>query len=92
MDKDAERKIGLVHSLAGLVLGIVSGRYLDGPNFNLLNVLLLGFVVSYPLMLLSKRLFNLSENEFGLKDWLAKGYFLFFVVWIVVWTFLYNLR
>lgn len=92
MEKNVERKIGLLHSLAGLALGIVSGKYLDGPNFNLLNVLFLGFVISYPLMFLSKRLFNLSEKEFSLKDWLGKGYFLFFVVWIIVWTFLYNLR
>lgn len=90
MDKDTERKIALMHAFLGLVLGVGFGNYLETTGLTLLSVLLIGFILSYPLKLLSERLFNLSN--FLLKEWLGKGYFIFITVWIVVWIFVYNLR
>ncbi|MBI5253516.1 MAG: DUF5379 family protein [Euryarchaeota archaeon] len=89
MDKEIERKIGLLHAAAGFAAGIISGLYLSEINLTLLNVLFFGIIAAYPLRILSMKLFNLSE--FLLKDWLTKGYLLFFIVWIILWTFVYNL-
>jgi hypothetical protein len=87
-DKEKERKIAIIHALAGLLLGVLTGLYLDGTKLNLINVLVIGLILSYPLMLLTKKLYW-AEMEF--KDWLGKGFYIFFAVWIVVWTFLYNI-
>ncbi|MFQ5815751.1 MAG: hypothetical protein ACE5G7_04565 [Candidatus Hydrothermarchaeaceae archaeon] len=87
-DKEVERKIALIHALAGVILGVFTGSYLDSTDYNLINVLILGLILSYPLMLLTKKLYW-EEMEF--KQWLGKGYFIFFAVWIVVWTFIYNI-
>ena len=92
MEPQVERKISLLHSSAGIILGIISGIYIKSGNLNLINVLFLGLVASYPLKILTQRLFNLSAKEFLIKDWLTKGFFLFFTVWIVVWIFIYNLK
>jgi uncharacterized membrane protein YdjX (TVP38/TMEM64 family) len=91
MEKEVERKIGLVHATVGAAFGVICGFYLNG-GLTFLSVLLLGFIISYPLMPLSRKIFNLSEEGFKMKDWLTKGFFFFFIVWILVWTFLYNLR
>lgn len=87
-DKDIERKIALLHAAAGVVLGIFSGIYVGGTNYNLVNVIVLGIVVSYPLMLLTKKIY---WPEMQFKDWLGKGFYIFFVFWIVVWIFLFNI-
>jgi hypothetical protein len=92
MDVELERKIALVHAFAGVALGVVFGLYLNTPELTILSVLLLGFILSYPLKILSMKLFNLSKEEFLLKDWLGKGYFIFVTVWIVVWVFIFNMR
>jgi hypothetical protein len=89
---EIERKISLIHALAGAVLGVVFGLFLNPPELTLLSVLLLGFIISYPLKLLTMKFFNLSSEEFLLKEWLGKGYFIFVTVWIMVWVFFYNLR
>lgn len=90
MDKEIERKISLLHAAAGVAVGIISGLYLGETNLTLLNVLFFGVVIAYPLRILSVKFFNLSE--FLLKDWLMKGYLLFFVTLIIVWTFVYNIK
>lgn len=92
MDMDTERKIALMHAFLGLVLGVVFGYYLNSSDLTLLSVLLIGFILSYPLKLLSMKLFNLSNEEFLLKQWLGKGYFIFITIWIMVWIFVFNLR
>lgn len=92
MDKELERKIALIHAIAGIALGVASGIYLNTADLTILSVLLLGFIVSYPLKILSMRLFNLSNENFILKDWLGKGYFIFVTIWIVVWVFIFNMR
>lgn len=91
MDKRIERKIGLLHTLLGAIIGIISGLYIKGTNLSIINVLFIGMILTYPLFPLSKRLFNLSEKDFQLKHWLIKGFFLFFITWILVWTFVYNI-
>jgi ABC-type dipeptide/oligopeptide/nickel transport system permease subunit len=92
MDMDTERKIALMHAFLGLVLGVVFGYYLNSSDLTLLSVLLIGFILSYPLKVLSMKLFNLSNEEFLLKQWLGKGYFIFITIWIMVWIFVFNLR
>jgi len=92
MDKDTERKIALIHAFFGLVLGLVFGYYIDSTGMTIVSVLIIGLILSYPLKILSMRLFNLSNENFLLKEWLSKGYFLFVTVWIVVWVFIFNLR
>ncbi len=92
MDMELERRIALIHASFGLVLGLVFGYYFNSPGLTLFSVLLIGFILSYPLKILSMRLFNLSSEEFPLKQWLAKGYFLFMTIWIVVWVFILNIR
>lgn len=92
MDMETERKIALLHAFAGAVLGVIFGSYLTTPELTLLSVLILGFFLAYPLKILSMRFFNLSSEDFALKDWLGKGYFIFVTVWILVWIFLFNVR
>lgn len=89
MDKEIERKIVLLHAAAGIAAGMISGLYFGSTNLTLFSVLFFGVIVAYPLRIISMKLFNFSE--FLLKDWLTKGYLLFFTVWIIVWTFVYNL-
>lgn len=90
MDKNVERKIGLLHSAAGAAAGIIFG--LQSLTVDTIIVALaIGIIMAYPLKPLCIRLFNLVEGEFLFKEWIYKGYLLFFVVWIVVWTFVYNL-
>ncbi len=88
LEKEIERDIAVLHTIAGMLFGVVTGLYVNNPDLNIINVLLLGLLVSYPLMPVSKKLFW-SEMEF--KQWLAKGFSIFFAVWIVVWIFVYNL-
>ncbi|MFQ6136942.1 MAG: hypothetical protein ACE5PM_07165 [Candidatus Hydrothermarchaeales archaeon] len=90
MKKDTERKIGLLHALYGFIAGIVVALY-NWKGLNLLNAMALGFLISYPMMFICRKLFNLSPEEFQLKDWLGKGFYLFFATWILVWTIVYNL-
>lgn len=92
MEMEIERKIALLHAAAGAALGVIFGLYVNTPELTLLSVLILGFILSYPLKILSMKFFNLSSEEFVLKDWLGKGYFIFLTVWLMVWVFLYNLR
>ena len=91
MDMDTERKIVLIHAFFGLILGVIFGYYLDIVG-TILSVLLIGFILSYPLKVLSGKLFNLSNEEFLLKQWLGKGYFIFISIWIVTWILVFNLR
>lgn len=92
MDMETERKIAVIHASVGLALGLAFGYYLDSSGLTILSVLLIGFILSYPLKILSMKLFNLSNEEFPLKQWLGKGYFIFVTVWILVWIFIFNLR
>ncbi|MEE9594274.1 MAG: hypothetical protein V3V92_02635 [Candidatus Hydrothermarchaeales archaeon] len=87
-EKDRDRNIALIHALAGTLLGILTGTYLNDTSYTLINILVYGLILSYPLMLLTKKLYW-EEMEF--KNWLGKGFLIFFPVWIVVWTFVYNL-
>jgi len=67
---------------------VLSGPYLSGPSYTFVNVLVLGLLFSYPLMLITRKLY---WEEMDLKSWLGKGFYIFFATWIVVWTFVYNL-
>ncbi len=87
MDKETERNIALLHAAAGTVFGVISGLFVDWVGLNFLGALTLGFLASYPLMFISRKLFRL---ELEIKEWLAKGFFIFFVVWLVVWTFFHT--
>lgn len=91
MDKKVERKIALLHSAAGAAAGVMFGLYLNVDGLTILSVLMLGIIAAYPLKPLCVKLFKLSEGEFLLKEWIYKGYLLFFMVWVVVWIFVYNL-
>ncbi len=93
-NKDVERKIAVIHAIAGIVLGVLTGIYFGSAKnnpitpINVISLILIGVVLSYPLMLLTKKLY---WPEMELKDWLGKGFYIFFVFWLVVWTFLYNI-
>ncbi len=87
MDKEMERNIALLHAIAGAIFGLISGLIVDWQGMNFFGALTLGFLASYPLMFVSRKLFRL---ELELKEWLAKGYYLFFVTWLLVWTFFNN--
>lgn len=91
MDKEVERKISLLHTVYGIVMGVVFGLYVKGGSFTFITVLVLALVLSYPMLFICRRIFNLSQEEFMIKDWLKKGYYFFLVTWMVVWVFLYNL-
>lgn len=91
MDKKTEEKIVWMHTIAGVVAGVISGLYIKGTNLSIINILAIGIILSYPLSTLSKKFFNLTNEEFKLKDWLGKGFFFFFMTWILIWTFIYNL-
>lgn len=91
MEKDVERKIGLLHAGAGLVVGILTANMYQGETLEFLQALILGMLFSYPLMPISRKVFDIPEKEFQFKDWLVKGYLMFFGIWIITWTFVYNL-
>jgi hypothetical protein len=90
MKREVERRIGYIHAIAGAIFGAITPFLIKRP-LTFLSVIIIGIVVSYPLMSFTRKIFNLTEEEFQFKDWLAKGFFFFFTVWIVVWIFLYNL-
>ncbi|MFQ5887223.1 MAG: hypothetical protein ACE5HY_00830 [Candidatus Hydrothermarchaeales archaeon] len=93
MEKDIERKIGLLHALYALVAAFFTDSLVASLNLgdlNLLNTLALGFLIAYPMMFITKWLFKLSKDEFLFKDWIVKGFFLFFVTWIFMWTVFHN--
>ncbi len=92
MDEQIMRKIGLIHALAGAIFGVFTAFYFNVPGLTLISVLMIGFVFSYPLYVLTRKIFDLPDKEFSVKVWICKGYFLFFVVWIIVWTLIYNYR
>ncbi len=87
-EKVRDRDIAVLHAVAGALFGVVTGLYLRTPGLTLISVLLLGLLASYPLMLLTQKLYW-EDMEF--KAWLGKGFYIFFAVWVIIWTFVYNL-
>jgi hypothetical protein len=90
MEKEIERRISLFHAIVGALFGIVTTSKINS-ELTILSTIILGIIVSYPLMITSKKIFKLSDEEFKLKDWITKGFFYFYLVWIIVWTFFFNL-
>jgi len=84
LDKETERKIGFLHMLFGAFAGVASAFSGDGG-------LLVGLLIAWGAMILSRSLFKVSPEEMTFKVWLGKGFYLFFVVWILLWVFAYNL-
>ena len=62
INKETERYIGLMHALAGAIFGVISGLTLGNGQITFLSTILLGLIASYPLMLISRKIFNLSEK------------------------------
>ena len=91
IEKELERKIAYLHAVYGLVAGVLFGIFFAGPAIPFLSVLIWGFIVSYPAMLITKNMFKLSDEDYNLKSWLGKGFLYFFTVWLVAWVFVYNL-
>lgn len=94
MEQDVDRKIGLLHAVYAVVAAFFTDSIVASlglENINLLNTIALGFLIAYPMMFISRPLFKLSKEEFRFKDWLMKGFFLFLVTWIVMWTVFHNL-
>jgi hypothetical protein len=89
MEYRVERKISLMHALAGAIFGLAS-PFLFTRTLTFVSVIILGFLLAYPFYLITRRVFNLPQKEFTLKDWLGKGYLYFLAAWILVWTILYN--
>ncbi len=90
MKSDVKRKISLAHSLFGLIFGIATA-YQINTTLTFGTTLFIGLLASYPLFIASRKILNLSEKEFMLKDWLSTGFVYFFISWILTWTFVYNL-
>jgi hypothetical protein len=91
MDKETERRIALLHALAGLGVGVGMGLYYRVEGLTILSVIIIGVILSSPLLLVTRKLFSLAPEEFQPKDWLGKGFFNFFLIWIVTWVFVFNL-
>lgn len=91
MEREIERRISLIHALAGAVLGFAS-PFIFTTTLTFASVIIFGFLLSYPLYVVTRKIFNLSEKEFALKDWIGKGFFYFFATWITVWTVVYNFK
>ncbi len=91
MEYSVERRISLMHALAGAIFGLAS-PFLFTRTLTFVSVIILGLFIAYPLYLLSCRVFSLPQKEFSLKDWLGKGYLYFLAAWILVWTILYNFQ
>ena len=89
MEYKVERRISLIHAAAGAALGVASPFLIPG-TLTLVSVIIVGFLLAYPLYIFTRRTLNLSEKEFTLRDWLGKGYLYLFAAWILVWTILYN--
>jgi hypothetical protein len=89
MEREIERKVSLIHALVGAVVGVAS-PFLFTRTLTFVSVIIVGFLLAYPLYILTRKIFNISEKEFTLKDWLVKGYLYFFAAWILVWTIAYN--
>ena len=92
IEKTLERQIAYLHAAYGLVAGVLFGIYFSGEAIPFLSVLIWGFMVSYPAMLITKSVFKLSSEDYNIKSWLGKGFLYFFTVWLVVWVFVYNLK
>ena len=90
IEKELERQIAYLHAAYGLVAGIFFGIYVRGEVVEFVTVLLWGLIVSYPAMLITKRMFKLTEEDYNIKSWLGKGFLYFFTVWLVVWVFVHN--
>jgi hypothetical protein len=91
IEKEVERQIAYLHAAYGLVAGVVLGLYYNSTAIPFLSVLIWGFIISYPAMIISKSIFKLSAEDFDTKAWITKGFLYFFPMWIVVWVFVYNL-
>ncbi len=92
IEKEVERQIAYLHTAYGLIVGIILGLYYNSTAIPFLSVLIWGFVISYPAMVISKIVFKLSAEDFNIKAWITKGFLYFFLVWIMVWVFVYNIR
>ncbi len=86
MDAETKRKISLIHIAYGTVLGILFGKYAINVE-SFFAAMLIGFVISYPIYILTKKFFN---TEFEIKEWIVSGYVYFFLSWILFWTLFYN--
>jgi membrane protein DedA with SNARE-associated domain len=92
IEKEIERRIAYLHAAYGLVAGVLFGIYSDSQAIPFISVLMWGFMVSYPGMFITKRMFKLSNEDFNIKSWIGKGFLYFFSVWLVAWVFVYNIR
>ncbi len=91
IEKEIERQIAYLHAAYGLVAGILFGIFFDRAVIPFVSVLIWGVMVSYPAMLVTKRVFKLSDEDYNIKSWLAKGFLYFFTVWLVAWVFVHNI-
>jgi hypothetical protein len=91
IEKDLERRIAYLHAAYGLVAGILFGIYSGNEVVPFVTVLLWGIMVSYPAMLITKRMYKLTDEDYNIKSWLGKGFLYFFSMWLVVWVFVHNL-
>ena len=89
MEHEIERRISLIHTLVGAIMGVAS-PYLFTGTLTFVSVIIVGFLIAYPFFYITRKIFNLSEKEFTLKDWAVKGYLYFFAAWILVWILVYN--
>lgn len=83
LDKETERKVGFLHMFLGAIAGVASAFSESG--------LLVAVVFAWVARILSIGLFKIPPDEFTPKVWIGKGLYLFFVVWLLLWVFVYNL-
>ena len=91
IEKEIERQIAYLHAAYGLVAGILFGIFFDRAVIPFVSVLIWGVMVSYPVMLVTKKMFKLSDEDYNIKSWLTKGFLYFFMMWLVAWVFVYNI-
>jgi hypothetical protein len=92
IEKELERRISYIHAAYGLVAGVLFGIYYGGEVIPFVSVLIWGIMLSYPVMLITKSVFKLSNEDYNIKSWLGKGFLYFLPMWLVVWVFVHNLR
>jgi len=83
-----EKKIGILFSVVGIVLGFLSSIFTQitkFPAINLLIVLIVVFILRFSL----ERLLKIEKKSWNW--WLSNGVYLLILFWFITWTIIYNI-
>jgi uncharacterized membrane protein AbrB (regulator of aidB expression) len=83
-----EKKIGILFSVVGIVLGFLSSIFTQitkFPAFNLLIVVIVVFILRFSL----ERLLKIEKKPWNW--WLSNGIYFLILFWFITWTIIYNI-